>query len=196
MQAAVPGIPATLARVIAASTNKWNRLEFDSMDAIFRRLLEDNFSELEGLIAAASIPVPEPLINEMMTITLRGNKNITACQVSIHPQNRVFVNLKTPLLPLTLNLKLRLDKSIRLGAAPTLTIWLENNLLLGRLGSILNILPEGIKLRGDQIVVDIRSFLQSPEQRRLLALVRDVEINTVEGKVILAVKIEVGDENV
>ena len=166
------------------------------MNAIFRRLLEDNFSDLEGLIAAASIPVPEPLINEIIAIALRGNKNITTCQVSIHPQNRVVVNLRTPLLPLTLNLKLRLDKSVQLGAAPTLTVWLENNLLLGRVGSVLNILPAGIKLHGDQIVVDIGSFLQSPEQRRILALVKDMEINTVERKVILAVKIEVGDENV
>ena len=166
------------------------------MDAIFRRLLEDNFFDLEGLIAAASIPVPEPLINEMIAIMLRGNKNITACQVSIHPQNRVVVNLKTPLLPLTLNLKLRLDKSVQLGAAPTLTVWLENNLVLGRVGSVLNILPAGIKMRGDQIVVDIGSFLQSPEQRRILALIKAVEINTVEGKVILAVKMEVGDRQV
>jgi hypothetical protein len=179
-----------------AATNKWNRLEFDSMDAIFRRLLDDNFSELDGLIAAASIPVPENLINEMIAVTLRGNKNITSCQVSIHAQNRVFVNLKTPLLPLSLNLKLRLDNSIQLGDSPTLTVWLENNLLLGRLGSVLNILPEGIKMHGDQIVMDIGSFLRSPEQKRILALLKDVEIQTVEGKLILAVKIEVGDESV
>jgi len=57
-------------------------------------------------------------------------------------------------------------------------------------------LPAGIKMHGDQIVVDIGSFRLSPEQRRILALVKDVEINTVEGKVILAVKMEVGDRRV
>ena len=54
-----------------------------------------------------------------------------------------------------------------------------------------NVLPEGIKLYGDQVVVDLGVFLQTPEQKRILDLVKSVEIDTVEGKVILDVRIEV-----
>ena len=168
-------------------------VEFYSMDEVFRRILGNNFADLNGLIIAASIPVPEYLINEMIAITLKGNRNITYGRVTIRPQNRVSVDLRTPLLPLTLNLKLRLEESVELGGSPKIRAWLENNVLLGKLGSFFDIFPAGIKMYGNQIVIDIGTFLQSPEQKRLLGLIKAVEIQTMEGKVILAVKIEASE---
>ena len=168
-------------------------VEYQSMDEIFRRIISNNFADLGGLIIAASIPVPESLINAMIAETLKENKHITDCRVRISPQNRVSVDLKTPLLPLTLNLKLRLEESVDLGGAPKVRAWLENNVLLGRLGSIFDIFPAGIKMYGNQIVIDIGSFLQSSEQKRLLGLIKAVEIQTMEGKVMLAVKIEASE---
>jgi len=164
------------------------------MEQIFRRVIDGNFSELNGLIVAASIPMPEYLINEMIAVLLKGNRNITYCRARIRPQNRVSVELKTPLLPLTLNLKLRLEESLDLGASPKIRAGLENNVLLGKLGSFFDIFPAGIKMYGDEVVIDIDSFLQSPEQRKLLKLVKAVDIQTIEGKVILAVKIEAKEE--
>jgi hypothetical protein len=64
-------------------------------------------------------------------------------------------------------------------------------MLLGRLGSFFNVLPEGIKLYGEQVVLDIGAFLQTPEQKRMLALVKSVGIRTEQGQVILDVQIEV-----
>jgi hypothetical protein len=160
------------------------------MDEVFRRIVSNNFADLNGLIVAASIPVPEYLINEMIAETLKGNKNITSCRVKISPQNRFSVDLKTPLLPLTLNLKLRLEESVDLRSSPKLRAWLENNVLLGKLGSFLDVFPAGIKMHGDQIIIDIGVFLQSPEQQKLLELVKAVEIQTIPGKLIIALKIE------
>ena len=168
-------------------------VEYQSMDEFFRRIISNNFADLSGLIIAASIPVPEHLINEIIAETLKGNKNITYCRVGVRPQNRVSVDLKTPLLPLTLNLKLRLEESVALGGSPKIRAWLENNLLLGKLGSFFDIFPAGIKMYGNQIVIDIGAFLPSPEQKRLLGLIKAVEIQTMEGKVILAVKIEASE---
>jgi hypothetical protein len=68
---------------------------------------------------------------------------------------------------------------------------LENNILLGRVGAFFNALPEGVKLYGNQIVIDIGTFLQTPEQKRMLSLVRSVGMSTEDGIVILDVKIEV-----
>jgi hypothetical protein len=163
------------------------------MDEIFRRILSNNFADLSGLVLAASIPVPEDLINEMIAVTLKGNRNISYCRVSISPQNRISVDLKTPLLPLTLNLKLRLAESVDLSGSPKIRAWLENNALLGKLGSFFDIFPAGIRMYGNQIVIDIGSFLQSPEQKRLVGLIKDVAIQTIEGKVIVAIKIEASE---
>jgi hypothetical protein len=163
------------------------------MDKIFQRIIDNNFSELRGTIVDASIPVPEALINEIIQAALKGNKNIQSIPVSVHAQNKVSANVKTSLLPWSLNLKLKLDTSVDFAsyASPKIRAWMENNRLLGSLGGMFNALPEGIKLYGDQIVVDLGAFLRTPEQKRILGLVKSVGIRTEEGEVILDVKAEV-----
>jgi hypothetical protein len=160
------------------------------MDKIFQKLLDNNFSDLRGMTADASIPVPESLINEILAVALQGNKNIDSCQLSIHAENKVTARLKTTLLPFSLNLRLKLDNTVDFASysSPKVRAWLENNLLLGKLGSLFNALPEGVKLYGNQIVIDITAFLETPEQRRILNLVKSVEIRTEENKLILNVK--------
>ena len=163
------------------------------MDRVFQRLIDSNFSDLKGTIIDASIPVPQALVNELIEVSLRGNKTIVSCTLTIHPQNRVSVRLKTTMLPWPLDLKLKLDKSVDFASysSPKIRAWMENNRLLGSLGSMFNALPEGIKIYGNQVVLDLGAFLRTPEQKRLLDLVKSVEIQTEEGKVLLDVRIEV-----
>ena len=161
------------------------------MDQIFKKLIASNFSDLKGLTVDASVPVPQYIVNEIIEVALQGNKNIEYCQVSIGVQNRVSVKLKTTMLPWSLDLKLRLFKSVDLVRSPRIRASLENNLLLGKLGSFFKVLPKGINLYGNQVVVDIQSFLSTPEQKKSLDLIESAEINTEEDKVILDVKIRV-----
>jgi hypothetical protein len=161
------------------------------MDEIFQKIIDNNFSDLKGLAADASIPVPQNIINEIIEAALQGNKNIESCRVSIGGQNRITVKLKTTILPWPLDLRLKLFKSVDLARSPRIRASLENNLLLGKLGSIFKALPEGIKLYDSQVVVDIGAFLSTPEQRRILGLIKSAEINTEEGKLILDVHVRV-----
>lgn len=163
------------------------------MDKIFQRIIEDNFSDLKGSVVDATALLPESLINEFIQTALHGNKTIEAFQISVHGQNQVSANVKTTLLPWSLNLKLKLDKSVDFGSysSPKIRAWLENNILLGRVALIFNVLPQWIKLYGEQIVVDLGYFLQTPEQKQVLDIVKWVGIKTEESKVILEVKIEI-----
>ena len=168
-----------------------NRLEFDLMDKIFRKLIDNNFSDLAGLTADASIPVSEHIVNEIIEAALRGNKNIKNCRVSISGQNKVSANLKTPLWLWPINLKLRLERSVDLTSSPKIRALLENNVLLGKLGSLFNALPNGVNMQGDQVIIDVQSFLDTPDQRKMLDLLKSVEVRTVSGKVIFDIKIKV-----
>jgi len=163
------------------------------MDKIFQKIIDNSFADFKGAIVNATVPVSEYLINEIIQAALQGNRNITSCQVAIHGQNRVSANLKTTLLPWSLNLKMKLDDSIDFASfsSPKIRAWLENNRLLGRLGSFFNALPDGVKLYGNQVVIDIATFLQTAEEKRMLDLVKSVRIDTEEGKVILEIKVEV-----
>jgi hypothetical protein len=165
------------------------------MDQIFQRIIRNNFSDLKGTTAEATIPIPQSLINEIIEASLKGNKNIASVRVSVSAQNRVAADIKTTLLPWPLNLKLKLDTSVDFASysSPKIRAWMENNRMLGSLGSMFNALPEGIKLYRDQVVIDLGAFLRTPEQKRLLKVVKSVGIRTEEGKVILDVRLEVDE---
>jgi hypothetical protein len=168
-----------------------NRLESRSMDEIFERLISGGFSELAGLTLDASIPVPERLINEIIGVAIRGNKNISHCRVSISRQNRVSVNLKTSRWPWPLELKLKMHRAVDFMGSPKIRAQLENKVLLGRLGSFFKVLPDGVRIHGDQVIVDVGAFPQTAEQKRLLDLVESAEIKTEEGRVIFDLKAKV-----
>lgn len=161
------------------------------MDNVFQKLIDNNFSELAGLAVDASIPVPEHIVNEMIEAALQGNRTITYCRVSISEHNRVAVKVKTLRWPWPFNFELKLFKSMELAHSPKIRAFLENHALLGKLGSFLKALPAGINMYEDQIVVDLGSFLQTSEQRRIFDLVKSVEIRTGEAKIIFDVKIGV-----
>jgi hypothetical protein len=165
------------------------------MDKLFQRIIHNNFAELKGTTVDAFVPVPQSLINELLAEVLKGNKNITAVLASIHPQNRLSLDVKTTLLPWALNLKLKVDKEVDFASysSPKIRAWMENNRLLGSLGFLFNALPEGIKLYGNQLVIDLGAFIRAPDQKRLLSLVKSIGIQTEEGKVILDAKIEVNE---
>ena len=161
------------------------------MDEIFRKLIDNNLSDLVGLTADASIPVPEYIVNEIIESTLRGNKKIKKCRVSIYGQNKISVNLKTPLWLWPINLKLKLERSVDITSSPKIRALLENNVLLGKLGSLFKALPNGVNMQGDQVIIDVQSLLDTPDQRKILDLIKSVEIRTESGKVIFDIKIKV-----
>jgi hypothetical protein len=164
------------------------------MDNIFRKLIDNNFSDLAGLTVDASIPVPEHIVNEFIGLALRGNKNIKHCFVSINNQNNVLVSLRTPLWLWPIHLKLKLERSVDLSGSPKIRASLENNVLLGKLGALFKALPAGINISGKQVIVDIRSFLDTPEQRKMLDLFKSIEVRTEIAKVIFEVKIKIEQE--
>jgi hypothetical protein len=160
------------------------------MDRIFQKILDGNFSDLTGLTVDASVPVPESLINEIISSTLEGNREISDCRVTVHEHNRMTVDVKSPRWPWPLHFKLKLFGSVDLSHSPTVRAFLNSNVLLGRLGSMFKMLPPGIMVYEDQVSVDTGAFLNLPDQKQLFELLKTVEIRTEEGRLILDIKIE------
>ena len=161
------------------------------VNKITQKIIENDFDDLDGLAVDASIPVPQHMINEIIAAALQGNQNIEYCRVSIGEQNRIVVNVKTPRWPWPVNLKVWVFKTVDINPAPKIRVLLENNVILGKLGAFFKALPEGIKLYGEQIVIDVRSFLRTEQQRKFLAMVKSLEIRTEKGKLIFDVQISI-----
>jgi len=160
------------------------------MASIFEQLNEMNDLELTGLAVNASITVPERLLNDMLSAELRENKTITYCRISIEPQNRVDVHLKTTFWPWPLTLKLKLFSSMDIKPSLTVRAFLENHVLLAKLGSLLKALPSEVHLYQDQVSVDIGALMKEPPPPKILALLRAANVQTDIGQVILEVRME------
>lgn len=160
------------------------------MDTILERLMDGDLHELSGLTVDASIPVHEPLANEIIVLALRGNPQVEYCRVQIHPANKITLHVKSPRWPWPFNIKLKLFGSVDLTHSPTIRAFLENNVLLGKLGSLFKMLPDGIHFYEDQIAVDIGAFLNSREQKILLSLIKTAEVRTEEGRILIDIAIE------
>lgn len=160
------------------------------MDQLFQQIMDGNFAEAGGLTVNASITLSELLLNELIDLSLQGNQSITQCRVSIGEQNRIEVTLHTPLWPWPVHLSLQLFHSIDLSRSPTMRAFLENHVLLGKLGSFLKVLPEGIRIYEDQLSVDLGAFVRDPQHKRILALVRSIEIHSEKGQLTLDIRVE------
>ena len=158
---------------------------------ITQKIIENDLDDLDGLAVDASIPVQEQMINEIIEAALQGNQNIEYCRVSIGEQNRISINVKTTRWPWPIDLKVWVFKEVDLAPSPKIRVLLENNVILGKLGSFFKALPEGIKLYGEQIVIDVRSFLKTEQQKKFLAMLKSVEIQTEKGKLFFDVQIRI-----
>lgn len=163
------------------------------MDEIFQKIIDNDFSDIAGLTVDASLSISQDLIDAVVALALQGDKTIRSAGVSIYEQNRISIRLKTSALPWPLNLKLKLDASVDVTSfsSPKLRAWLENNRMLGSLVALFHALPEWVRLYGNQVVIDLGFFLRSPEQKKIVGLVKAVDIRTEAGKAIFDVKIRV-----
>ena len=162
-----------------------------ALNKITQKIIENDFADLDGLAVDVSIPVPQQMINEIIEAALQGNQNIEYCHVSIGEQNRISINVKTTRWPWPINLKVWVFQSVDITPAPKIRVLLENNVILGKLGVFFKALPEGVKLYGEQIVIDIGYFLQTEQQRKFLELVKSMEIRTEKSKLIFDVQIRI-----
>lgn len=160
------------------------------MDKLFQRLIDGDLADLSGLTMDATITVTEPLANEIVILALEGNPQVEYCRVQIRPANKITLNVKSPHWPWPFNIKLKLFGSVDLTHAPTIRAFMENNVFLGKLGSLFKVLPDGIHFYEDQIAVDLGMFLNSREQKMLLGLIRAAEIRTEEGRILIAIAIQ------
>jgi hypothetical protein len=135
--------------------------------------------------------VSQSLINEIIAWMLQGDRIIRACEVSLHAGNQISVHLRMNIFPWSLHLRLKLDKSVDFSSfsSPKVRAWLETHRLLAGVGAFFRLLPDWIRLYGNQVVLDLGYFPREPEQRRILELVKSAEIRTEEGKALFVLKI-------
>lgn len=160
------------------------------LNEILRQLQTTRFRDLAGARITAVTPVSEALVNQLIAASLPANAPVRS--VSIVPEAgdhfSVRIVAKAALIP-AITLKLAVDQQPRLPGSPVLTLRMVT---LGGFfglasGVIAGMLPPGIRLEGERILVDLRAMAAQHGASDLFDYLTDLQVHTDEGRVVLHV---------
>jgi hypothetical protein len=162
-----------------------------------QRQQRDGFPDLGGTEIAATIPISDRLINELIAELLPKGK-VREVQVQAAEGNRVAAKIRLsamgflPAIPVTLAIEDQPDLPER----PILGLRLSGPsglvaMAASALPSMVT-LPQGISIEGDRIRIDIRRLLAERNMEGSLEYVTDLRVNTRAGAVVLDIRGRIG----
>ena len=162
----------------------------DAFAEILDHLRSTGFGDIRGARLAADVPLSERLINDFLAATLPPDAPVRG--VSIRPEaNNQFSVRITPragLLP-PVTLKLQIERQPELPHFPVLTLRMQKmGGLLGFATAALpigNLLPPGLRLDGERILVDLRALAAQKGLDGVLQYISRLHVTSDAGRVIL-----------
>lgn len=160
------------------------------LSEIVHSLKNSRFRELSGARATATVPVAESLLNSFITATLPPQAPVRG--VTVHPEDgdRLSVRIiaKAALIP-PITLKLAIESQPSLPDSPVLGLRMVT---LGGLfglasGAIAGMLPPGVTLAGERILVDLAALARQRGHAEVFDYLEHLEIHTGDGRVIVRV---------
>jgi hypothetical protein len=159
---------------------------------LLQRQQRDGFPDLAGTEVAATIPVSECLINDLIARLVSSGGRVREVRVRAEEGNRVTaaVRLSVSFLP-AISVRLAIEDQPELPGRPTLGLKLvETSGLLAKAASLfsaLPALPPGIAIDGDRIRIDIRRVLAERNMVEWLEYVTDLRVTTRAAAIVLDV---------
>jgi hypothetical protein len=163
-------------------------MSLSPLTALLLNLRDAGFRDLAGTRISGSIPVSERLLNQLVAATMPKNLPVREVTVRPEPGNRFSVRIspRAAFLP-QLTVKLEIEKQAQFPTSPEIVLRMATmGGLLGLAGAafpIASMLPPGVRLEGERIVVDLRELARREGVADLLELVRELDISTDEGRV-------------
>ena len=163
-------------------------LSNSSLAEIVRRLQSTEFRDLSGARVSATIPVSERLVNEIVTASLPRNVPVKEVRVQPLAGDAFAVRLapKAALLP-ALSLRLEIIQQPDLPSTPVLVLRMATMGALFGLASaafpIAGLLPPGVRLDGDRILLDLAALAARAGAADLLPHLSSLRVNTEDGRV-------------
>ena len=164
---------------------------------LFNRQQAAGFPGLTGSDARATIRVSAPLLNEAVTTALASVAAVRDVSVQPRASNRFDVRLtlaKPAFLP-SLNLTLLIERQPALPANPVLGLRITGAGGMMRLAApaitSFGLLPPGVRLESDHLLVDLRTLLQQHGQQQVLDYAEQLQVMTEEGTLVVLVQLRI-----
>lgn len=159
------------------------------VERVIGQLHSTGFRDLSGARMSATLPLSERLLNDIIAATLPANTRVRSA--SIHPQagNRFVVRAKLAgpnFLP-ALSVTMAIERQPELPASPQLVLRMSGlpGLLTfaGAAFSVNDMMPPGVKLDGDRVVIDLATLLARYGLREWLSYAERLRVTSDEGRV-------------
>jgi hypothetical protein len=167
----------------------------DRLPEILNHLRSSRFRDLAGTRISAIVPVSGDLVNQFIAASLPPTAPVRSAAVRPEPGDRFSVRIvpKAALMP-AITLKLAIEEQPRLPESAVLVLRMASlSGLFGLAGGVIaGMLPPGLRLDGERILVDLRTLAAQAGQGELLDYVTQLQVHTDDGRVILHVDAAVG----
>ena len=163
--------------------------------AILEQLRASRFAALHGTRASLSIPLPEPLLNQLVTTLLPASAPVRDLQIRPQAANRLAVRARASRLeflpPVTISLQI--EQQPQLPDTPLVIRILSLPGLLSMASSLLSpsSLPPGIRLDRDRVLIDVRQLLEMKGFGEIVPLIERLHVASEEGRLRLDVELTV-----
>jgi hypothetical protein len=162
---------------------------------ILRHLQSSRFRDVAGTRLAGTVQLAEHLVNELLAASLPPEAPVRS--VTLHPETSGRFSLrivpKAAFIP-GITLKLAIEEQPRLPESAVLVIRMATLSGLFGLasGAVGGMLPPGVKLDGDRILVDLRAIAAQRGLAHLLDHLVQLAVTTDEGRLVLHFDAAVG----
>jgi hypothetical protein len=152
------------------------------------------YPDVAGAHASITIPISDRLVTTLAVENLPPTAPVRELELRAHDSNRftLRVRLTRPALmpPITVNLVI--EQQPRLPESPFLILRLASSGGLMSLAAsamrFLNVLPPGIGMDGDRIIVNLRTLLNERGVGEVLGYLEHLEVMTEEGRFVIDVR--------
>jgi hypothetical protein len=159
-----------------------------NLNEIVRQRTGVDLRELAGSTLAGEIPLSDALVNRMLAERLAQHAQVAAVRVQAQQNDTVAIQVvpRARLMP-ALNITARIERQPEFPQQPMLLVrWAMPAagplaLFAAPVLAYFKAMPQGIRMDGDRIAVDLRELLHSRGLDDVLALIRKLEIHTRPG---------------
>jgi hypothetical protein len=157
---------------------------------LLREQQSDDFSDLAGAEAFATIPISDRLISRAIAQRLPPTAPIRELEVRAHAgdQFTVRVRLAKPALLPSVQLRLAIEQQPQLPSSPILVLAVVSQGLASLAVNALkfvDVLPPGVRFDGRRFVVDLETILERYGAAQALTYVTDLSVMTVDGRFVV-----------
>lgn len=149
------------------------------------------FADVAGIRVSATLPVSDRLLTRVVLAQLPPAASISAFELRAHQGNRLTIRVRLArpsflppfTIPFTIERQPDLPQSpvfvLRMGSIGGLLA------LAGPVVRFFDVLPPGVQLQNDRVLVDVKTLLEQHGAELALTFLEQLEITTDEGRVVV-----------